>query len=71
LDGAVIKADRIRQQVENLTFTSAGEIFKVTLSIGIAEHKLGERTDDTILRADQALYRAKDSGRNKTVSEDD
>lgn len=71
LAGAIIKAERIRQQVENLTFTSEGEIFKVTLSIGLAEHKLGERTDDTILRADKALYRAKDSGRNKTVSEDD
>lgn len=71
LDGAIIKAERFRQQVEKLPFISEGETFHVTLSIGLAEHKLEENVDDTILRADEALYRAKNSGRNKTVSEQD
>lgn len=69
LEGARIKAERFRQQVEKLSFTSEGKPFHVTLSIGLAEHKLEENVDDTIQRADEALYRAKNSGRNRTVSE--
>ncbi|TNC82728.1 MAG: GGDEF domain-containing protein [Oleiphilus sp.] len=71
LNGAIIKAERFRQHIENLSFSSDGESFQVTLSIGLAEHKLEESVDDTIQRADEALYRAKNSGRNRTVSEQD
>lgn len=70
LEGAVTKAENIRQQVENLSFTHHEEVFNVTLSIGVAEHKLNENIDDTILRADEALYQAKNTGRNKTVTMD-
>jgi diguanylate cyclase (GGDEF)-like protein len=38
----------------------------VTISIGVAETLAGEATpEETIKRADAALYRAKDGGRNK------
>jgi len=39
--------------------------FPVTISIGIAQHQPGESVDDTLARADKALYRAKGNGRNR------
>jgi len=69
LSGALIKSERMRQQVENLTFPNITEKLQITLSIGITEHIQNESMDDTIMRADEALYRAKDNGRNQTVSQ--
>lgn len=39
--------------------------FPVTISIGIAQYQPGESVDDTLARADKALYRAKGNGRNR------
>jgi diguanylate cyclase (GGDEF)-like protein len=71
LSGALIKSERMRKQVENLFFPNIAESFHVTLSIGITEHIQNESMDITIMRADEALYRAKDNGRNQTVSQQD
>ncbi len=38
----------------------------VTISLGVAELKDGESPNDWLHRADEALYRAKDAGRNST-----
>lgn len=69
LEGALIKAERIRQQVESLDFPKVAENFHITVSIGVAEHKKSESIDDTLARADQCLYAAKDAGRNQVWSE--
>ena len=42
----------------------------VTLSLGIAQQNAGETRDEWMLRADQALYAAKTSGRNRSVLAD-
>jgi diguanylate cyclase len=39
----------------------------ITISIGAAEHKVGEDKEAWIGRADAALYKAKQTGRNKVV----
>ena len=39
----------------------------VTFSAGLAEHRAGDPVERTIERADQALYRAKDEGRDRSV----
>lgn len=39
--------------------------FPVTISIGVAQHHIGESVDETLARADKALYRAKGNGRNR------
>lgn len=40
----------------------------LTLSLGVAEHVPGQPLDDCLRRADQALYKAKASGRNTVVA---
>ncbi len=68
LSGARIKAERVRAAIETLTFPDLPRAVSVTISIGIAEFQSGESTDDTLARADQALYEAKRSGRNQVVA---
>lgn len=66
LGGAVVVAERIRTAVENVDFNSSGCRHNVTISIGVAEY-LGDGTDveEVIKKADEALYKAKSSGRNR------
>jgi diguanylate cyclase (GGDEF)-like protein len=48
--------------------TSLSQRHGVTLSIGVAGLSPGRSADELLRRADQALYRAKDGGRNQVVS---
>jgi len=64
LDGARIKAERVLARVASLKFPLIGDGFQITVSIGVAEYHNDETTDDTLQRADKALYEAKDAGRN-------
>ncbi|WP_081949096.1 sensor domain-containing diguanylate cyclase [Litchfieldella xinjiangensis] len=41
---------------------------RVTVSVGIAEHRVGESRETLIERADQSLYAAKRNGRNRVES---
>lgn len=65
-------ADRLRRQVENtpvILNRPPGEV-SITVSIGIAALSGADDTADGLLhRADQALYQAKRSGRNRVVAD--
>ncbi len=60
--GALPCAERVRKAVVRRPFAG---IHQVTVSIGIAEYRPGESVADLIERADQALYAAKNAGRNR------
>lgn len=68
--GAVEVLERTRAAVEALGLVSAGERVPLSVSIGVVAWKDGERLDETLRRADDALYAAKAAGRNRvTVGE--
>jgi diguanylate cyclase (GGDEF)-like protein len=56
-------AERARAAVELTAFMVVPS--QVTISLGIAEHLPGETVETLLSRADEALYRAKKSGRNR------
>jgi two-component system cell cycle response regulator len=60
-------AERIREEIENEAFRVSGlnEPIKLTASIGVAIYKAGQTVEEFIKIADSALYKAKNSGRNR------
>nr|WP_224747068.1 GGDEF domain-containing protein [Pelovirga terrestris] len=66
--GAAEVAERLRDRVEKKQLRHQGVLWPVTISIGVAAFPgdTGD-TEKLINYADQALYRAKESGRNRTV----
>ncbi len=67
--GAYIFAERFRKSIEQSSVKVDEHVLKYSVSIGISVLHVDEDTDvgDIIKRADEALYRAKESGRNRTV----
>lgn len=61
---ALLMADRLREAIASTRFPTMLDLF-VTGSFGVAERLPGEPFEDWLDRADQALYRAKDNGRNR------
>ncbi len=71
VETAFTVAERIRKQIERLEFEGKNT-FNVTVSVGIAElqqHK-AESAHQLIQQADEALYQAKNSGRNQSLMAD-
>jgi diguanylate cyclase (GGDEF)-like protein len=66
-EGAMVTAERVRKAIEELDFPGIDPAFKVTVSIGIAESLRGEDSELTFKRADEALYEAKEGGRNRCI----
>lgn len=57
-------AEDLRTRIAELTFGGPGQEFRVTTSIGVASLEDDLGLDELIKRADQAMYEAKQSGRN-------
>ncbi|NOY14160.1 MAG: GGDEF domain-containing protein, partial [Deltaproteobacteria bacterium] len=66
LDEAGPLAERIRVAVKQEHFPSVGQI---TVSLGVAQLRIEDSIDSLIQRVDQALYRAKQAGRDRMVFE--
>jgi diguanylate cyclase len=66
LDGARRCAERLRTAVAAEQFEGG---VRVTFSAGVAVYRFGESVEETLRRADDALYRAKNSGRDRVFEE--
>lgn len=72
IDAAFNYAEKIRRQFEQNSFSYEGVKIPLTVSIGAATLRSGETVPDLmVLRADEALYRAKTEGRNRVCVEKD
>jgi diguanylate cyclase (GGDEF)-like protein len=69
LQAGVTFAERVRKQVEEHTFTFDGTSIRRTASFGISvwPHPLIAHCDQLMRAADDAMYVAKESGRNRVV----
>jgi diguanylate cyclase (GGDEF)-like protein len=65
LDGAHVCVDRIRRKVSAEPFPLEKQTVKLTVSCGLAAYRPGEDMRATLTRADEALYQAKQAGRDK------
>lgn len=65
LDACLHVAEKLRAAVEGTGFHFRDEAVTITASCGLAEMRDGDSTEQWFERADQALYRAKQEGRNR------
>jgi diguanylate cyclase (GGDEF)-like protein len=69
LEEAMALAERVRAQIETVNVIDGDKECSVTVSIGVTSFSTMEGTPELLMRkADAALYRAKDQGRNRVVA---
>ncbi len=71
VNGAIQAADKLRKLVADAKFSYASKNIPVTISCGVAQLRIGKETpEETISRADSALYFSKETGRNRVSVND-
>ncbi len=68
---AIEKAEEIQHRIRSHTFYLEDKPVSITVSIGVSTLKKEDVCQSFIEKADQALYLAKQKGRNRVVSEND
>jgi diguanylate cyclase (GGDEF)-like protein len=66
LPAAARLAEDVRQAIERMPIFHAGADLSITVSVGLGHSENGMYPYDTLARADEALYVAKNAGRNRT-----
>ena len=70
LSAAEVFAERLRKKVAGTPVAEGDRVIPLTVSIGVAGMNAGDASgDDALVRADRALYRAKERGRNRVEVE--
>lgn len=64
LNSALSIAEKIKNNVENRVIKYHDKTYKVTISLGVSDFKMSDTLEKIIKRADEGLYKAKESGRN-------
>ena len=66
MEQSAMLAEKVRKLIEETKFTFEDHVIPVTVSVGVASHYPQLQDVDAFIQAaDEALYRAKDTGRNK------
>lgn len=65
LDQAIQVAKRLQREVDLKQYTDIESDLNATISVGVTEFKQGETMDEFLRRVDEALYQAKENGRNR------
>jgi diguanylate cyclase len=68
LDDAVRILDEMRTAISSIGFHFRGTPISITMSSGVTALLAGDSAGSAFDRADKALYRAKEDGRNRCVS---
>lgn len=66
-EGAALLVERLRETLAALCVSDEVPALRIAFSAGITAHCAGEHTDQTVHRADRALYEAKSAGRHRSV----
>jgi len=66
--GALAVAERVRAATEASALPDLPFERRITISIGVATYERGEEVSTLLARADQALYQAKNAGRNRVIA---
>jgi diguanylate cyclase len=66
-DEALEVAERLRELTGNLALEAEASVIRATISLGVSVYANDETLEACIKRADDALYQAKNSGRNRSV----
>ncbi len=67
LDDCVRKAEQMREKIMNSSIDADGNVINVTMSFGCRLFDPDMSIEDNISKADEHLYTAKETGRNKVV----
>ena len=65
LEEGKILAERLRRKIENIKFNKRDPKFKITVSIGLSIYEPQEDLLTAIEKADKAMYKAKQRGKNR------
>ncbi len=66
IEQAILVAEKIRSTIENHQFT---KMLKVTCSLGVAQFRTTDNYTNLFKRVDEALYKAKNTGKNRVELE--
>lgn len=72
-DVAMVVAERLRQRMGDFPFEVTAPVGKITVTVSIGASvggRLGDTADSLLKRADEALYQAKRTGRNRVIMAD-
>jgi len=68
VDEAIDTVQRLQRELTRTFFMANNDRLVITFSAGVAKWHLGEQDIEVIERADQAMYQAKISGKNRVIS---